>query len=140
MTPRIIEIPTIIDKRGSLSIVEAERNIPFKIKRVFFLYDVPVGQTRGGHAHKTLHQFLIALNGSVEVEAFSPSGDTITRSVHVLSSSSVGLYIPPMAWSTERNFADRTVCVALASDYFEESDYFRDYGEFLAATTALSHG
>ena len=103
------------------------------VKRVFFLYDIPLDQIRGGHAHKELHQVLIVLNGSLEVEEFARTGETIARFVHVLNSPSVGLYIPPMIWTTERKFSDGAVCMALASDHFDESDYIRDFGEFTAA-------
>jgi oxalate decarboxylase/phosphoglucose isomerase-like protein (cupin superfamily) len=112
-----------------LTFIEATRHIPFEINRVYYLYDVPGGATRAGHAHKTLHQFLIAMSGSFDVMLDDGSEK---KRVH-LNRSYYGLYVPPMVWREIDNFSSGSVCLALASDYFDEADYYRDYEEFIGA-------
>lgn len=126
---RLIDLPKIHDERGNLSFLEGGRHIPFEIKRVYFLYDVPGGAMRAGHSHKTLHQFLIAMSGSFDVLV----DDGIQRRKFHLNRSYYGLYIPPMIWGEIDNFSSGSVCMALVSDFFDESDYYRDYQEFLKA-------
>jgi len=126
---RIIQLPRIADPRGNLTFIENGHHIPFEIKRVYYLYDVPGGATRAGHAHKTLHQFLIAMSGSFDVTL----DDGYERTKFQLNRSYYGLYIPPMIWREIDNFSSGSVCLALASDFFDESDYYRDYEEFLQA-------
>jgi dTDP-4-dehydrorhamnose 3,5-epimerase-like enzyme len=127
---RLIELPVIRDMRGNLTYVEAEREAPFDIRRVYYLYDVPGGESRAGHAHRELQQLLIAVAGSFDVVLDSGQ----TRETVTLNRSYVGLYIPRLIWRELENFSSGAVCLALASDYFDESDYIRDYGQFLEET------
>ena len=124
---KIIDIPKIIDPkgRGKLSVVEKEI-IPFDIKRVYYLYDVPSDAYRGGHAHKNLIQFMIPLSGSFEVMV----DDGNNKTKIMLNKPHKGLLIPKGIWREMDNFSSGAVCAVLASDYFEEEDYFRDYDEF----------
>lgn len=117
------------DPRGNLTFIEGERHIPFPIKRVFYLYDVPGGADRGGHALKTCHQFLIAMSGSFDVILYD--GKEKQR-IH-LNRSYSGLHIPPMIWREMDNFSSGSVCLALASTGYEAGDYYRDYNEYLRA-------
>ena len=126
---RLIDLPKISDPRGNLTFIENCRHIPFEIKRVYYLYDVPGGATRAGHAHKTLQQFLVAMSGSFDVTL----DDGHEKKKFHLNRSYYGLYIPPMIWREIDNFSSGSVCMALASDYFDESDYYRDYEDFLEA-------
>ena len=124
---KIIDLPKIPDPRGNLTFIEGGRHIPFDIKRVFYLYDVPTGEDRGEHAHKELQQFLICLSGSFDVTL----DDGRTKSVTKMNRPWRGLYIPPMIWTSEVNFDSGSVCLVLTSDYYNEADYIRDYNEFL---------
>lgn len=123
---RCIKIPKIEDKRGNLSVIEKEL-IPFEIKRVYYLYDVPAGAERGGHAHKKLQQFLVALSGSFDV--IVTDGNTKQRIT--LSKPYEGLLIENGVWRELDNFSSGSVCLVVASDVFEEEDYIRDFNEFL---------
>jgi len=123
---RIIDLPKIEDQRGNLTFIEQCRHIPFEIKRIYYLYDVPGGGVRGGHAHKRLHHFIIAAIGSFDV--ILKDGRSSVR--HHLNRSYYGLYIPPMVWRELDNFSSGSVCIVLASDYYDETDYIRDYIEF----------
>jgi dTDP-4-dehydrorhamnose 3,5-epimerase-like enzyme len=123
---KIIELPKIQDPRGNLTFVEGQNHIPFDIKRVYYLYDVPGGSDRGAHAHKKLHQFLIAISGSFDVVL--NDGDR-QRRFH-MNRSYYGLYICPMMWRYLDNFSSGAVCMVLASEYFEPSDYIREYDLF----------
>lgn len=125
---RIIQLPKITDPRGNLTFIEGERHIPFKIERVYYLYDVPGGADRGAHAHKTLHQFVVAMSGSFDVVL--DDGDRKQR--YHLNRSYFGLYICPMMWRYLDNFSSGAVCMVLASAPYDESDYIRNYDEFLA--------
>lgn len=124
---RIIELPRINDPRGNLTFIEGENHIPFDIKRVYYLYDVPGGSDRGAHAHKALHQFVVAMSGSFDIVL--DDGDR-QRRFH-LNRSYYGLYICPMMWRTLDNFSSGGVCTVLASRRYDEADYIRDYDEFL---------
>lgn len=126
---RIIQLPKIEDARGNLSFIEGGNHIPFDIKRVYYLYDVPGGSERGSHAHKSLHQLIIAMSGSFDVVL--DDGRT-TKRFH-LNRSSFGLYICPMIWRLLDNFSSGAVCLVLASARYDESDYYRTYSEFLGA-------
>ena len=126
---RIIELPKITDARGNLTFLEGERHIPFEIKRVFYLYDVPTGEDRGAHAHKSLNQFLICLSGSFDVTL----DDGLEKKAIHINRPWMGLYIPYMIWAAEVNFDPGSVCLVMASEYFDEADYIRDYDEFLKA-------
>jgi len=123
---RIIDLPKIEDQRGNLTFIEQCRHIPFEIKRIYYLYDVPGGGVRGGHAHKRLHQFIIAASGSFDV--ILKDGRSSVR--HHLNRSYYGLYIPPMVWRELDNFSSGSVCLVLASDYYDEDDYIRDFDKF----------
>lgn len=124
---KIIELPKINDPRGNLTFIEANRHIPFDIKRVYYLYDVPGGSERGGHAHKELHQFIIAMSGSFDVVL--DDGEKKKR-VH-LNRSYNGLYVCPMIWRELDNFSSGSVCMVLASNKYDEDDYYRVYGDYL---------
>ena len=130
---KMIELPKIADPRGNLTFIEPERHLPFEIKRVYYLYDVPGGATLAGHGHKTLEQLMIAMSGSFDVEL----DDGRAKKTYHLNRSYYGLYIPPMIWRSIDNFSSGSVCMVLASDSFKESDYYRDYAEFLRAAKGL---
>lgn len=123
----IIDLPKISDPRGNLTFFEESRHIPFNIRRVYYLYDVPGGSERGGHAHKNLHQFMIAISGSFDVLL----DDGKERKRIRLDRPYYGLYICPMIWRELDNFSSGSVCMVVASEYYDESDYFRNYSEFL---------
>lgn len=123
---KIIDLPKIHDPRGNLTFIEGTKHIPFDIKRVYFLYDVPGGAERGGHAHKDLHQIIIAIAGSFDV-VINDGSDT--QRFH-LNRSYFGLYVCPMIWRELDNFSSGSVCLVLASDYFSEADYIRDFTQF----------
>jgi hypothetical protein len=125
---KLIDLPVIHDTRGNLTFVEENRNIPFPIKRAYYLYDVPGGASRGGHAHKALHQFVIAMAGSFDVVL--TDGKETRR--FQLNRSFYGLYICPMVWREMDNFSSGSVCLVLASEFFDEADYYRDFDEFEA--------
>lgn len=124
---RLIELPKITDPRGNLTFVEGGNHIIFDIKRVYYLYDVPGGSDRGAHAHKNLHQFVIAMSGSFDIVL--DDGERQRR--YHLNRSYYGLYVCPMMWRTLDNFSSGGVCIALASERYDESDYIRDYDEFI---------
>lgn len=124
---RVIDLPKITDASGNLTFVEGNRHVPFDVKRVFYLYDVPTGESRGAHAHREQHQFLICLSGSFDVEL----DDGRTRTTVHLNRPWKGLHIPPMIWAAEVNFDPNSVCLVLASDVYDEADYIRSYDDFL---------
>ena len=129
---RIIELPKITDPRGNLTFIEGMQHIPFEIRRVYYTYDVPGGADRGGHAHKELHQLIIAMSGSFDVTL----DDGRNKKKYHLNRSYQGLYVCPMIWRDLDNFSSGSVCMVLASNIYEASDYYRDYNEFVA--TAIS--
>jgi dTDP-4-dehydrorhamnose 3,5-epimerase-like enzyme len=129
---RIIDLPKVEDPRGNLTFIESGEHVPFDIKRVYYLYDVPGGAHRGGHAHKDLHQLLIAMSGSFDILL----NDGKTQFKYHLNRSYYGLYIPPMTWREIDNFSSGSVCMVLASEHFSEADYYRDFSEFLRACRA----
>jgi dTDP-4-dehydrorhamnose 3,5-epimerase-like enzyme len=124
---RIIELPKIADPRGNLTFIEGNSQIPFDIKRVYYLYDVPGGGERGGHAHKDLSQLIIAMSGSFDV--ILDDGENKKR-VH-LNRSYQGLYVCPMIWRELDNFSSGSVCLVLASNLYSEDDYFRNKHDFM---------
>ncbi|HXM96378.1 MAG TPA: FdtA/QdtA family cupin domain-containing protein [Candidatus Dormibacteraeota bacterium] len=126
---RIIDLPKINDPRGNLTFIEGGRHVPFEIKRVYYLYDVPGGAERGGHAHKSLHQLIIAMSGSFDVIL---NDGKQQRRLH-LNRSYHGLYVCPMIWREIDNFSSGSVCMVLASNLYDESDYYRNYQEFVQA-------
>lgn len=125
---RIIELPKISDPRGNLTFIEGERHVPFEVRRVYYLYDVPGGESRGGHAHKELEQLIIAVSGSFDV-VLDNGRD---RQRFHLNRSYYGLYVPRLVWRELENFSSASVCLVLASRPYEEADYYRDYDEFLS--------
>ncbi len=129
---KIIELPKISDPRGNLTFIEGNRHIPFDIRRVYYTYDVPGGADRGGHAHKALHQLIIAMSGSFDVTL----DDGRNKKTFHLNRSYQGLYVCPMMWRDLDNFSSGSVCMVLASNLYEASDYFRDYDEFMLAVTS----
>ena len=125
----IIELPRIGDPRGNLTFIEGGRHVPFDIRRVYYLYDVPGGASRAGHGHRTLSQLMIAMSGSFDVTL----DDGREKVRHHLNRSYYGLYISPMIWREIDNFSSGSVCMVLASAFYDEADYFRRYEDFLAA-------
>jgi hypothetical protein len=126
---RIIDLPRIQDPRGNLTFIEGVNHVPFAIARVYYLYDVPGGESRGGHAHRQLEQFIIAMSGSFDVVL----DDGSERRTVSLNRSYYGLYMPRMIWRELVNFSSGSVCTVLASRPYEEEDYYRDYDKFVAA-------
>ena len=126
---KIIQLPKIEDARGNLSFIEGGNHIPFDIQRVYYLYDVPGGSERGSHAHKDLHQLVIAMSGSFDVVL----DDGRSSGRFHLNRSYYGLYVCPMMWRSLDNFSSGAVCMVLASARFSEVDYIRDYTEFMKA-------
>lgn len=131
---RIIQLPKISDPRGNLSFIESGQHIPFEIQRVYYLYDVPGGADRGSHAHRSLHQFIIAMSGSFDVVL---NDGRQTRRFH-LNRSYNGLYVCPMMWRDLDNFSSGSVCMVLASSHYNVDDYIRDYDLFLSLTNPTS--
>lgn len=131
---KLLELPVIQNPQGNLTFIEGERHVPFPIARAYYLYDVPGGATRGGHAHRELEQLIVAISGSFDVIVDDGSG----RRTITLNRSQIGLYLPPMIWRELVNFSSESVCMVLASAYYDEADYYRDYGEFEAAITAAA--
>ena len=130
---KIIKLPKLADPRGNLTFIENNKHIPFEIKRVFYLYHVPNGGKRGEHAHKATEQFLVAISGSFDVAL----DDGYQEKKYHLNSSSYGLYISPMVWNKIANFSPGAVCMVLASDFYDESDYYRNYQDFIKAIGCL---
>jgi hypothetical protein len=126
---RIVELPKISDPRGNLTFIEGRRHVPFDFQRMYYLYDVPGGAERGGHAHKALHQLIIAMSGSFDVLL----DDGREKKQFHLNRSYYGLYVCPLIWRELNNFSSGSVCVVLASNTYDEADYYREYSEFLRA-------
>lgn len=123
----VIELPRIGDRNGSITAINNLVEIPFEVNRVFYLYDIPGGESRGAHAHKECHQFLIAATGSFEVELF----DGKVRRTVALNRPNIGLHIPPGIWASEVNFSSSSICLVLASHTYDEGDYLRNETEFI---------
>ena len=128
---KLVELPKISDPRGNLTFIEGGRHVPFDISRVYYLYDVPGGSERGGHAHKGLSQLIIAMSGSFDVVL----DDAFAKRRFHLNRSYVGLYVCPMIWRELDNFSSGSVCMVLASNKYEASDYYRDYDEFVSVVS-----
>ena len=124
---KIIELPRITDPRGNLTVAEENRNIPFDIKRVYWLYDVPGGECRGGHAHKQIKEILIAVSGSFHITLDNGK----EKQTFLLNHPYQGLLIDTKTWRTLDDFSSGAVCVVLASDFYDENDYIYDYNDFL---------
>jgi len=123
----IIELPRLKNRAGNITVVNNNDNIPFEVKRVFYIYDIPGGEDRGAHAHKDCHQFLVAVSGSFEVEM----DDGTNKRTITLNRPYYGLHIPPGIWAAEKGFSSGAVCLVLASHKYDEKDYIRDYRDFL---------
>ena len=126
----LIELPVVADPRGKLCFAESERHAPFPIARVYYLYDVPAGAVRAGHAHLALHQLLLPLAGSFDVRLH----DGTREEVVTLNRPNIGLHIGPMTWRELENFSSGSVCMVLASTPYDEGDYIRDFDAFRART------
>jgi hypothetical protein len=129
---RLVALPRVSDPRGNLTFIESGRHVPFECRRIFYLYDVPGGEDRGGHAHRALQQLVIAASGSFDVAV---DDGTATRT-YSLNRSYTGLYLPAMVWAQLSNFSSGSVALVLASEHYEEADYHRDYAEFTRAVRA----
>lgn len=127
MEPHIINLPKILDARGNLSFVEEDTHIPFKIKRTYWLYDVPGGECRGGHAYKENEEFIIALSGSFDVVL----DDGVKKRIFTLNRSYYGLFVPKGLWREMENFSTNSLAMILSSTDYDEKDYIRDYDLFL---------
>lgn len=126
MNSKIINLPKIEDRRGNLSVIE-KNNIPFSIKRVYYLYDVPSGAERGGHAHKEQEEFIVSVSGSFDVILNNGEGEES----YTLNKPNQGLYVAPKTWRELRNFSSGAVCLVVSSGDFDEDDYIRDFEDFL---------
>ena len=124
----VIELPRIQNRAGNITPVYNDKNIPFAIKRVFYLYDIPGGEDRGAHAHKECHQFLIAASGSFEIEL----DDGVNKRTVALNRPYFGLHIPPGIWAAEKGFSSGAVCLVLTSELYQEEDYIRTYEKYLS--------
>ena len=130
---KLTDLPKIVEPRGNLTFIEGGRHVPFDIKRVYYLYDVPGGAERGGHAHKDLRQLIVAMSGSFDIvldDGRQKKRIHLNRSYH-------GLYVCPMIWREMDNFSSGAVCLVLASNLYDESDYYRDYSDFVKAVSTV---
>ena len=123
----ILELPKIKNRSGNITVIENNKEIPFDVKRIFYLYDIPGGESRGAHAHKECHQFLVAASGSFEVLL----DDGKIKKTVILNQPYIGLHIPTGIWASEINFSSGAICLVLASNTYDESDYLREYTKFL---------
>lgn len=128
-----IELQMHSFRAGNLSIYENCNDVPFDVKRVFYIYDIPGGQNRGAHAHKSCHQFLVAVSGAFDVEYTNGKQKGIIR----LDRPNYGIHIPPGFWAAEKNFSSGAVCLVLTSHQYDESDYIRDYDDYLNYINSL---
>lgn len=123
----IIQLPKNESRSGNISIAESVTHLPFDIKRIFYLYDIPAGEERGAHAHKECHQFLVAASGSFDVQV----DDGINSKTITLNRPFYGLHIPSGIWAHELNFSSGAICLVLVSHLYDEDDYIRDYDDFV---------
>lgn len=123
----IIPLPKVHNRSGNITIVEGQKNVPFDVKRIYYLYDIPGGEDRGGHAHKTLHQLVIAASGSFDILL----NDGVNKKVVTLNRPDYGLYIVPGIWRELMEFSSGAICLVLASEVYDEGDYLRNYDEYL---------
>jgi hypothetical protein len=123
----VIELDSLKNRAGNISIIENSINLPFDVKRLFYIYDIPGGGDRGAHAHRECHQFLVAVSGSFEIEM----DDGLNKRTVALNRPYFGLYVPPGIWAAEKGFSSGAVCLVLTSHKFDEKDYIRNYSDFL---------
>jgi len=123
----ILELPQINNRSGNITAIQNNRELPFDVKRIFYLYDIPGGESRGAHAHKNCHQFLVAASGCFEVQLDDGKIEKTVMLIHPYR----GLHIPPGIWASEVNFSSGAICLVLASDLYDENDYLRNYEEFI---------
>ena len=128
MEPEIIKISTFKSSQGNLSIIDKKNNIPFEVKRIFYIYDIPQNTQRGGHAHKSLKQFIWVINGQLEIITFSKND---MKKKFILDSPNMGLYIPELTWSYQLTRSFNTIYCVAASDYYDENEYIRDWEDFI---------
>ncbi len=129
---RIIQLPRFLDERGNLSVIEEDKDIPFKIQRSHWIYDVPGGEKRGGHAYKSTQQFIIALSGSFDILLDNGENQTCYH----LNRSYYGLYVPEMIWCEMDNFSTNSLALIVSSTEYDEQDYIRDYNQFKQLSSA----
>jgi dTDP-4-dehydrorhamnose 3,5-epimerase-like enzyme len=129
---KIIDLPKILDERGNLSFLEENKHVPFKIKRTYWIYDVPGGETRGGHTYKTNQEFIVAISGSFDVVL----NDGNDKKIFSLNRSYYGLYVPNGLWRHMENFSTNSLALIIASEDYDADDYIRDYNEFLLSSKA----
>lgn len=130
---KVVSLQKVSDRRGNLTVVQSGLDVPFHVKRVFYIYDIPGGESRGGHAHKTLYQFVVCMMGSFEVVI----DDGVTKDIVRLNRSYTGLLIPSQIWAAEQNFSSGGICLVAASEFYNESDYIRTYEDFLRYRKSL---
>ena len=123
----LIDLPKIENRSGNITVIENNLDIPFEVKRIFYIYDIPGGESRGAHAHKECHQFLVSASGSFEVHL----DDGINKKTVMLNQPYTGLNVPPGIWASEINFSSGAICLVMTSHKFSEDDYIRDYQDFL---------
>lgn len=124
---KLIQINQIGDRRGHISVIENHQEVPFEVKRIFYLYDIPGGESRGAHAHKACHQLLVAASGGFQVEV----NDGTNTKLFSLNRPDEALHVPPGIWASEVNFTSGAICLVMASHVYDEKDYFRDYKDYL---------
>jgi hypothetical protein len=123
----LLKLPIVVNRSGNLTALHEMIDVPFEIRRVFYQYDIPTGVSRGGHAHKSCHEFLVAVSGSFEVLL----DDGINQKAIALDRPFAALHIPPTIWLEERNFSSGSICLVLASEFYDDADHIREYKEFL---------
>jgi hypothetical protein len=129
----VFELPKVKNRAGNITAVQNNIEIPFEIKRIFYLYDIPGGESRGAHSHKECHQFLIAASGSFEVLL----DDGKTKRLIQLNRPNIGLHIPPGIWASEINFSSGSICLVFASHIYNEQDYLRNYDDYLESMNSF---
>jgi hypothetical protein len=129
----VIELPKLQNRAGNITPVSNQQEIPFDVKRVFYIYDIPGGEDRGAHAHKACHQFLVAASGSFEIEL---NDGNVTRTI-MLNRPYFGLHIPPGIWAAEKGFSSGAICLVLTSHLYDADDYIRDYSDYLSFKNEL---
>jgi hypothetical protein len=123
----VIELGQHHNRAGNISIIENNTNLPFEVKRVFYIYDIPGGESRGAHSHRECHQFIVAVSGSFEIEM----DDGVQKRTVALNRPYFGLHIPPGIWAAEKDFSSGAICLVMTSRKYDEKDYIRNYQDFL---------